>query len=135
MDYRIHGILQARIPEWVAFPFSRGSSQPRDRTHVSHIAGTINSKAIVMFDIYSKMCLERVKKYLFQIFEPPSIRVCILSCIQLFATPWPGFSVHGIFQASILEMGCQFLFDYYYEKRIVRGWNFSPPPHPRVSFR
>ena len=103
MDYRIHGILQARIPEWVAFPFCRRSSQPRDRTHVSHIAGTINSKAIVMFDIYSKMCLERVKRYLFQIFEPPSIRVCILSCIQLFATPWPGFSVHGIFQASILE--------------------------------
>ena len=30
MDYRVHGILQARILEWVAFPFSRGSSQPRD---------------------------------------------------------------------------------------------------------
>ena len=30
IDYRIHGILQARILEWVAFPFSRGSSQPRD---------------------------------------------------------------------------------------------------------
>ena len=34
-----HGILQARILEWVAFPFSRGSSQPRDWTQVSHIAG------------------------------------------------------------------------------------------------
>ena len=32
MDYIIHGILQARILEWVAFPFSRGSSQPRDWT-------------------------------------------------------------------------------------------------------
>ena len=30
MDYAVHGILQARILEWVAFPFSRGSSQPRD---------------------------------------------------------------------------------------------------------
>ena len=39
MDYIVHGILQARILEWVAFPFSRGSSQPRDRTQVSHIAG------------------------------------------------------------------------------------------------
>ena len=38
-DYTVHGILQARILEWVAFPFSRGSSQPRDRTQVSHIAG------------------------------------------------------------------------------------------------
>ena len=39
MDFTVHGILQARILEWVAFPFSRGSSQPRDRTQVSHIAG------------------------------------------------------------------------------------------------
>ena len=39
MDYTVHGILQARILEWAAVPFSRGSSQPRDRTQVSHIAG------------------------------------------------------------------------------------------------
>ena len=38
MDYTVHGILQARILEWVAFPFSRGSSQPRDWTQVSRIA-------------------------------------------------------------------------------------------------
>ena len=30
MDYIVHEILQVRILEWVAFPFSRGSSQPRD---------------------------------------------------------------------------------------------------------
>ena len=39
MVYRVHGILQARILEWVANPFSRGSSQPRDRTKVSRITG------------------------------------------------------------------------------------------------
>ena len=39
MDYTVHGILQARILEWVAFPFFRGSSPPRDQTHVSPIAG------------------------------------------------------------------------------------------------
>ena len=33
------GILQARVLEWVVFPFSRGSSQPRDHTQVSRIAG------------------------------------------------------------------------------------------------
>ena len=38
MDYTVHGILQARILEWVAFPFSRGSSQTRDQTQVSFIA-------------------------------------------------------------------------------------------------
>ena len=32
MNYIVHGILQARIVEWVVFPSSRGSSQPRDRT-------------------------------------------------------------------------------------------------------
>ena len=35
----VHGILQARILEWVAFPFFRGPSQPRDWTQVSRIAG------------------------------------------------------------------------------------------------
>ena len=39
MDCRVPGVLQARILEWVAVPFSRGSSQPRDRTQVSRIAG------------------------------------------------------------------------------------------------
>ena len=44
MDYSlagssVHGILQVRILEWVAIPFSRGSSQPRDQTCISCIAG------------------------------------------------------------------------------------------------
>ena len=49
MDYTVHGILQVRILEWVCeytllqgiwvFPFSRGSSQPRDQNQVSCIAG------------------------------------------------------------------------------------------------
>ena len=38
MDYTVHAILQARILEWVAFPFFTGSPQPRDGTQVSHIA-------------------------------------------------------------------------------------------------
>ena len=38
MHYTVHGVLQARKLEWVTFPFSRGSSQARDRTQVSHIA-------------------------------------------------------------------------------------------------
>ena len=39
MDYTVHEILEARILEWVAIPVSRGSSQPRDQTQVSCIAG------------------------------------------------------------------------------------------------
>ena len=35
----VHGVLQARILEWIAMPSSRGPSQPRDQTQVSRIAG------------------------------------------------------------------------------------------------
>ena len=51
MDYTVHGILQARKLEWVAIPFSRGSSQPRDGTQVSHVAGDslpVEPQALVM---------------------------------------------------------------------------------------
>ena len=46
MDYSplgssVHGILQARILEWVAIPFSRESDRPRDWTQVSRIAGRL----------------------------------------------------------------------------------------------
>ena len=44
MDYSLlgsslHGIFQARVLEWIAIPFSRGSPRPRNQTWVSHIAG------------------------------------------------------------------------------------------------
>ena len=46
MDYTVHRILQARILESVAFPFSKGSSQPRYQTQVSCIAsGFFTSRA------------------------------------------------------------------------------------------
>ena len=37
--FSVHGIFQARLLEWVAISFSRGLSQPRDQTWVSHTAG------------------------------------------------------------------------------------------------
>ena len=40
-DYTVHGTLQARILEWVAFAFSRAFSQPRDWTQVIRIAGRL----------------------------------------------------------------------------------------------
>ena len=38
LDFSVHGILQARILEWVAMSSSRGSSWPRDQTHVSYVS-------------------------------------------------------------------------------------------------
>ena len=48
MDYSlpgssVHGILQARILEWIAISFSRGSFQPRDQTQVSHTASRLST--------------------------------------------------------------------------------------------
>ena len=47
----VHGILQARVLDWVAMPFSRGSSQPKDRTQVSHIVGRFFTK-ILRYTLY-----------------------------------------------------------------------------------
>ena len=48
----VHGILQARILEWVAVPFSRGSSWPRDQTWVSRIAGTFFTVWAIMEAVF-----------------------------------------------------------------------------------
>ena len=51
-DYTVDGILQSRILERVAFPFSRGSSQPRNRSLVSHIAGGFFTSLVTREAIY-----------------------------------------------------------------------------------
>ena len=63
--HELHGILQARILEWVASPFSRGSFQPRDCTQVSRIAGEndteINHHRVVFHQslvvLFFRVCL------------------------------------------------------------------------------
>ena len=71
-DPSVHGILQARILEYIAIPFSRGSSQPRDWTQVSPIAGRF-------FTIWAtrKAFPEGNKQHMKS-----------LSRLQLFVTPW-----------------------------------------------
>ena len=66
MDYTIHGILQARILEWLAFPFSRGSSQRRDWTKVSHTAGGFfTSWATSEVLVHIKICTFRIYFFTF----------------------------------------------------------------------
>ena len=72
--YMVHGILQVRILEWGAFPFSRGSFQPRARTLVSHIAGgfftswatreaqnVLKDRVICIFIKHPRWCLCQLK--------------------------------------------------------------------------
>ena len=69
MDYTVHGILQAGVLEWVAFPFSRGSSQPRDQTRCQSKRNRSNVQYEKTFlelkknQIYvSKECKNRIRK-------------------------------------------------------------------------
>ena len=80
MDYTIHGILQARILEWVAFPFSRGSSQPRDRTQVFCIAGGLFNQ---LSHQGSPRILEWVSYLLQRIFPTQESNRGLLHCRQI----------------------------------------------------
>ena len=63
MDYIVHGILQARILEWVAFPFSRGSSQPRDRIQVFCIAGRFFTNWAIREALIKKAECQRIDAF------------------------------------------------------------------------
>ena len=88
----VHGILQATVLEWVAISFSKGSSQPRDRTHISHVS------------CFTRQILHHwaTWDYICEMFR----LLCDIcpSCVQLFCDPMdcspPGSSVSGISQAK-----------------------------------
>ena len=94
----LHGILQARILEWVAISFYRGSSQPRDSTCVSCIAGRFftiwvtgetlihNMKLHIKYNLMHYLCM----------------KVKVAQSHPTLRDP-PDCTVHGILQARILE--------------------------------
>ena len=121
MDYTVHGILQARILEWIDFPFSRGSFQPRDWTHVSHIAGRFftswatreasmgrttvisfleTEKNTVLKDFqmelyslcqYSRLCQAVLSGYSSLIWIPSFAPIPHLFLLILLCSPWRAF--------------------------------------------
>ena len=80
----VHGIFQARVLEWIAISFSRGSSWPRNRTRVSCIAGR-------RFTVWAKV----FSKYLLPIY---SLLLCLLNSII-----WKTFLKFSIFHAMFLS--------------------------------
>ena len=87
-----HGLLQARILEWVAVPFSRASSQTRDWTQISRITGGFfTSWATREVQLIESACV-----------HAKSLQLCLTLCDPMDCSP-PGSSVHGILQARILE--------------------------------
>ena len=80
-SFSVHQILQVGILEWVAIPFSRGSSWPRVQTQVSCIAGRF-------FAVWATSEVKSLNR----------VWLCDPTDCTL-----PGSSVHGIFQAIVLE--------------------------------
>ena len=118
MDYTVHGIPQARILEWVAIPSSRGSSQLRDWTQVSHIAGRFftswdTRETHIGLNILLKLVLPlcaRAMSVLFLSIErtaaaaaaAKSLQLCLTLCDPIDGSP-PGSPIPRILQAKIAE--------------------------------
>ena len=79
----VHGILQARILKWIVIPFSRGSSQPRDRTQISCIAATRGApvflpgnfhgqRSLVDYSLWSRKELDTTEQLILSLFWSPS---------------------------------------------------------------
>ena len=77
----VHRIFQARVLEWVAISFSRGSSQPRNRTQVSHIVGR-------HFTIWATREVHRFNPWVRKI--PLEEEVAIHFSILAWEIPWTG---------------------------------------------
>ena len=131
----IHGIFQARVLEWVAISFSRGSSWPRDRTQVFCIAGRhftiwatredpkqkpiqniqvtqsaspLNLGISALWWLLMWVCLKNVP-FIYLIFFKRSLesesevtQSCLTLCDPMDYS-LSGSSIHGIFQARVLE--------------------------------
>ena len=101
-----------RILEWVVYPFSRGSSQPRSRTGVSYIMGRFftnwatREARMVLSKTLTSFLYMWVSSFNNSICWKESESEVAQSCPTLCDSKdcsLPGFSVHGIFQARILE--------------------------------
>ena len=85
MDYTVHGILQARILEWVAVPFFRGPSQPRDQTQVSRIAGGFFTQvSLIAGGFFTSWATREAQESLLQgLFQNQELNRGFLHCIRI----------------------------------------------------
>ena len=114
----VHGILQARILEWVAIPFSRGSSQPKDQTQVSCIAGGFftnwatreyKAEKWVFKENHHINCTKEERK-IFHCRRPPGN--CVSWEYQSFASSSLFFSFDFLFSHEIYVQTQQYEYEY-----------------------
>ena len=93
-DSSVHEISEARILEWVALSFSRESSQPRDQTRISWLAGGFfTTEPSVTYNVLvsgAQHCFSHayICIYFSSLFCYHFTSVQSLSCVRLLATPW-----------------------------------------------
>ena len=85
LDCTVHGIFQARILEWVTFPFSRGSSQSRDQTQVSCIAGGFFTNWATR-EAHLGIKIKSLKFFLFTALK---VKVLVAQSCSTLCTSWP----------------------------------------------
>ena len=86
MDYKVHGILQARLLECVAFPFSRGSSQPR----VKHNTDSLLSASSYCFKRWYKLQYKIIYdiKYILMYYDNHLSYVSPFPCFNMICKIW-----------------------------------------------
>ena len=123
----VHGIFQVRILEWVAIPFYKGYSWPRDRTPISCIASFGILCLHFCLPLYSNSFLIKfLSQWLFKniLFAAAKSRQsCQSLCDHIDGSP-PGSTIPGILQVRTLE---------WYRgpapvgSRVIEGWTASVP--------
>ena len=106
-SFSTHGIFQARVLEWVAIPFSRGSSPPRDQTQIFWTAG----RCVIVWATQAHVQREWLQSFLFYFFwsivalqccafllysklNQLQVCVCVCVCILSFSDSFPFKSPH-----------------------------------------
>ena len=125
VDCIVHGILQARILEWIAFPFSRGSSQPRDWTQVSHIAGRFFTSSHFKMPLWSWIHRSLAWGWLGQVSGGPEDESSIEEVVEVWTLDWLVYMWKSLSQAScLLSIGISLPWE---------GWSLQSQQDPKMA--
>ena len=95
-----HGILQARILEWVAVPISMGSSQPRNHTQISHTAGRFFTNWAAR-EVNSRL-VQRIWLSIWQLVRTAFLLIAV-QCYQKMARCWTALTCPALFKHLFLN--------------------------------